>query len=177
MGSRPSRARRALALSALFVLAFAVRSLHAADLAPVLDTPRQPGLQMTRRYDVQAVDMLNGDGILFPRVPDPQDTGLLSRPPGYALLLAGLYRAVGRHLATTQLAQNLACALTAPLLLLLGEAVISFRLGLVAGALAAVAPHFAWYSNWIVPDAPSVIPVVLALWLAWRGLRPDRSLA
>lgn len=163
-------------MGALFALAFAVRSLYAADLAPVLDTPRQPGLQMTRRYDVQAVDILNGDGILFPRTRDPEDTGLLSRPPGYAVLLAGLYRAVGRDLATTQLAQNLVCSLTAPLLLVLGVAVLSFRVGLVAGSFAAVAPHFAWYSNWIVPDAPCVIPVLLALLLARHGLGPGRSL-
>jgi len=165
-----------MALAGLFALAFAVRSLHAADIAPVLDTPRQPGLQMTRRYDVQAVDMLYGDGILFPSVLDPQDTGLLSRPPGYALVLAALYRAVGRDLATTQLVQNLLCSLTAPLLLLLGAEIFSFRAGLVAGALVAVAPHFAWYSNWIVPDALCVIAVVAALLLSWRGLRPGRSL-
>lgn len=165
-----------MALGGLFALAFAVRSLHAADLAPVLDTPRQPGLQMTRRYDVQAVDMLYGDGILFPRVPDPEDTGLLSRPPGYALVLAALYRVVGRDLASTQLVQNLLCSLTAPLLLLLGAVVFSFRVGLVAGALVAVAPHLAWYSNWILPDALCVIAVVAALFLSWHGLRPGRSL-
>ena len=165
-----------MALAGLFALAFAVRSLHAADLAPVLDTPRQPGLQMTRRYDVQAVDMLYGDGILFPRVPDPQDTGLLARPPGYALVLAAMYRAVGRDLASTQLVQNLLCSLTAPLLLLLGAAIFSFRAGLVAGALVAVAPHFAWYSNWIAPDALCVIAVLTALLLSWHGLRPGRSL-
>jgi len=142
-----------------------------------MDTPRQPGLQMTRRYDVQAVDMLNGDGILFPRVFDPEDTGLLSRPPGYALVLAGIYRPIGRSLVSTQLVQNLVCSLTGPLLLLLGTATLSFRVGAFAGFLAAVSPHLAWYSNWIVPDAPCVITVVLALWLAWLGLRPGRSLA
>jgi dolichyl-phosphate-mannose-protein mannosyltransferase len=175
LGSRPGRRLRVLAHAGLFVLGFAIRSLHAADLAPVLDTPRQPGLQMTRRYDVQAVDMLYGDGILFPRVPDPEDTGLLSRPPGYALLLAATYRLAGRDIATTQLLQNLLCSLTGPLLLLLGSAVLSFRVGTVAGAFAAVAPHFAWYSNWIVPDAPCVIAVVAGLLLSWQGLRPGRS--
>ncbi|HET7294861.1 MAG TPA: glycosyltransferase family 39 protein [Vicinamibacteria bacterium] len=175
MGSRPGRGVWLLAVAGLFVLGFAARSLHAADLAPVLDTPWQPGLQMTRHYDVQAVDVLNGDGMLFPRVPDAGDTGPLARPPGYALLLAGIYRIVGRGLATTQLVQNLFCSLTGPLVLWLGAAVLSFRAGLLAGAFAALAPHLAWYSNWIVPDAPCVLLVLLALVLSWHGL-PRASL-
>ncbi len=161
----------------LYALAFAVRSLHAADLAPLMDSVLQPGLLMIHRYDVHAVEMLNGAGILFPSQPDPSATGLASRPPGYSMLLAGLYSILGRSLFQTQLVQNAVCALTPLLLLLLGSRVLSFRVGLVAGALVALAPHFAWNSNLLVPDAPCVVPVLLGLLALWAGRRGRHAVA
>lgn len=175
--SRPTWLRAFWCALLLYVLAFAVRSLHAADLAPLMDTAVQPGLLMTHRYDVQAVEILSGGGILFPRRPDSSATGLISRPPGYAMLLAALYSAMGRNLLQTQLVQNAICAVTPVLLLLLGARVLCFRVGLVAGTLVALAPHFAWNSNLILPDAPCVVPVLVGLLALAAGRRRRHATA
>ena len=66
----------------LFVLALLVRGLYLADGVALLYTPDQDGTRMAKRYDDTARAILNGDGILFPRVWDPSRTGLASRPPG-----------------------------------------------------------------------------------------------
>lgn len=170
------RARWGAALG-LFVVALGVRSLHAVDLAPAMDTAAQPGMRMTRRYDIHAVEMLQGAGLVFPRDADPADTGLASRPPGYSILLAGLYALLGRGLSLTQLAQNLANSLTPILVLLLGARAISWRVGFVAGVLVAVTPHFAYYSNLILPDALCVLPVLVGSLFLVRGRRGKRSVA
>src|SRR5215468_10650123 len=78
------RARFAL-LAIVFLVALAVRSLYALDLAPVMYARVQPGTRMAWRYDEAATGILRGEGILFPRDPDPARTGLLARPPGYPL--------------------------------------------------------------------------------------------
>jgi 4-amino-4-deoxy-L-arabinose transferase-like glycosyltransferase len=165
-----SRARWCAALG-LFVAAFGVRSMHAGDLAPVMDTAAQPGMRMTRRYDMHAVEMLQGAGLVFPRGADPADTGLVSRPPGYSILLAAAYRVVGRGLTLTQLLQNLANSVAPLLVFLLGARALSWRVGFVAGALVALAPHFAYYSNLILPDALCVLPVLLGGLFLLRGRR------
>jgi len=171
-----ARARWGAALG-LFALAFGVRSLHAVDLAPVMDTAAQPGMRMTRRYDIHAVEMLQGAGLVFPRDADPADTGLVSRPPGYSILLAALYRVAGRGLSLTQLTQNLASSLAPALVLLLGALALSWRVGFVAGVLVAVAPHFAYYSNLILPDALCVLPVLAGSLFLQRGRRGKRAVA
>jgi len=55
--SRTPRPRtRVAALAALFLLALAVRSLYALDLAPVMYSRVQPGTRMAWRYDEAALD-------------------------------------------------------------------------------------------------------------------------
>src|SRR5262249_52029234 len=113
----PSPAARSLLLAAVFLLALAVRSLYALDLAPVMYSRVQPGTRMAWRYDEAAAGILRGEGILWPREPDPARTGLLARPPGYPLFLAIVYQLFGRSFFTAQLVQNvltsLACVLLA----------------------------------------------------------------
>jgi hypothetical protein len=102
----PRRRTRVAALTAIFLLALAVRSLYALDLAPVMYSRVQPGTRMAWRYDEAAVGIRRGEGILWPREPDPARTGLLARPPGYPLYLALVYGTLGRSFFAAQLVQN-----------------------------------------------------------------------
>src|SRR5262245_57789747 len=97
------RLRRAAWLAAVFLLAFVVRSLYAVDQAPGMYTAEQEGTRMAQRYDDAALSILNGEGILWPRVRDREKTGLLARPPGYALYLAAVYAAFGHSYFAAQL--------------------------------------------------------------------------
>src|SRR5512139_1267207 len=93
---------RRLWLPALVVsaLALVVRLAYVADVAPTLYRAAQPGVRMALRYSETAQRMLAGDGILYPRVrPDPSDTSLLARPPGYPAFVALVHRTLGSNYA------------------------------------------------------------------------------
>jgi 4-amino-4-deoxy-L-arabinose transferase-like glycosyltransferase len=158
-----SRTGRGAALLGLFGLALAVRSLHAADLGPLVGTPDEPAIRMSHRYEAQARDIQAGAGILFPRDANPRDTGPIARPPGYALFLAGVYTTFGREGAKWQRAQNLLDSLAPVLLFLLGEALLGPAVGLASGLIFALTPHFAYYANVRLPDEPCVVLVLAGM--------------
>ena len=136
---RVARRRTAIAIG-LYALSFAARSLYAVDTAPLVYARHQPGTRMAIRYDEAALRMLQGDGLLFPRVIDPERTGLIARPPGYPFLLRLVYAALGRSFFTVQLVQNLANAAGPALLFLLAAALVGETAAAIGGLLAAVSP-------------------------------------
>src|SRR4051812_24442067 len=159
----PSRAVRAAGLSAVFLLALAVRSLYALDLAPVMYSRVQPGTRMAWRYDEAATGILRGEGILWPRHPDPARTGLLARPPGYPLHLAIVYRTLGRSFFAAQLVQNALTSAGCVLLALAAAGLVSWRVGIGGGLVCALSPHLAFSSNFLLPDALSALPLLGAM--------------
>jgi 4-amino-4-deoxy-L-arabinose transferase-like glycosyltransferase len=160
-------------LTAIFLLALAVRALYAVDLAPVMHLPQQPGTRMTARYDDAALGILSGDGVLYPTEPDPARTGLLARPPGYALYLAAVFRVLGHDLFAAQLVQNALTALCCVLLALAAARLVSLRVGIVGGLIAAISPQLGFASNLVLPDALSALPLLIAL-LLLTAAHPDR---
>ncbi len=58
VGRTPGPRTRVAALAAVFLLALAVRSLYALDLAPVMYSRVQPGTRMAWRYDEAAAAIL-----------------------------------------------------------------------------------------------------------------------
>jgi hypothetical protein len=159
----PSRRARAAALAAIFLLALAVRSLYALDLAAVMYSRVQPGTRMAWRYDEAAVGILRGEGILWPRAPDPARTGLLARPPGYPLYLALVYGTLGRSFFAAQLVQNALTSAGCVLLTLAAARLVGWRVGIGGGLIAALSPHLAFSSNFVLPDALSALPLLAAL--------------
>jgi hypothetical protein len=166
----PSRRRRLIAAAVVFLLSFAFRALHAVDLAPSMGKRGQPGLYMSRMYDDRALEMmLAGDGWLYPANPDPARTGLLARPPGYPILLVAIDRTLGRSAYLVQLIQNVISSLASVALLLLGESLCGFSVGLVAALLAAVAPSLACGPALISPEAISALLLLAASVLLAKG--------
>ncbi len=164
--------RRAAWLAAVFALAFAVRSLYAVDQAPVMYSPEQTGTRMAQRYDDTAVQILQGEGVLFPRVRDPAKTGLAARPPGYALFLVAVYQTLGRSFFAAQLVQDALTSLCCVLLAVLAGRLVSWPVGILAGVVAALSPQLGYVSALVLPDALSALPLLLALLvLAWA--HPD----
>jgi len=160
------RARTRLILALLiFVLAFAIRSLHAVDLAPSMYTTQQPFNGLTETYDLRAVSIRRGDGLLGPYDIDPSDTTWTTQAPGYSIFLSAVYSIFGRDFFKAQLVQNLLNSVSAILILLIGGSLISWRVGVASGVLAALSHHLAHISNFILPDAMHALPVLAAVYL------------
>ncbi|HVQ23981.1 MAG TPA: glycosyltransferase family 39 protein, partial [Planctomycetota bacterium] len=166
------RLRRAAWLAAVFALAFLVRSLYAVDQAPDMYTPEQTGTRMAQRYDSAALGILAGEGILWPRVRDTERTGLLARPPGYALYLALVYATLGHSFFAAQLVQNLLTSLACVLLVLAATRLASWPAAVVAGGIAGLSPALGYVSALVLPDALSALPLMIALLLLART-HPD----
>src|SRR6185369_16258440 len=83
---QPASVRTKLIFAALiFLLAFAVRSVHALDLASVMYTTEQPFNGLVESYDLRAVSILKGEGLLGPYDLEPSDTRWLTQAPGYSV--------------------------------------------------------------------------------------------
>src|SRR5262249_1379302 len=160
-----SSARTKLFLPAsVFALAFLVRSLHAVDLAPLMYTTEQPFSGLTEGYDLRAVSILKGEGLLGPYDIDPSDTKWLTQGPGYSIFLSGVYSVLGRDFFRAQLIQNVINSFSAVLILLIAASLISLRVGVASGVLAALSHHLAYMSNFILPDAMHALPVLAAIY-------------
>lgn len=161
-----ARTKAVLAGGLVFALALLVRGLYLADGVALLYTPDQDGTRMARRYDDTALSILAGEGILFPKVPDPARTGLASRPPGYGLFLASVYATLGRSFPIVAAVQDVLTSLA--VLLVFGFAYRLFGLAaaILAGLLVAISPHVAATSNLILADAIASIPLLLAFLVA-----------
>ena len=161
------RARLVISLL-LFGLAFAVRALHAVDLQPVIYTTNQPFGGLTVGYDRRAVDIIEGGGLLGP-YGKPWQTEWLSQAPGYAIYLSAIYRTAGRDFFAVQWVQNALTALAPVLLFWIAGLLFGWRVGTVAGFLAAVSHHLAHISNFILPDALSALPLLAGFYVLLRA--------
>jgi Dolichyl-phosphate-mannose-protein mannosyltransferase len=159
----------------IFGLSFATRSLHAVDLAPVMYTFEQPFGGLTIGYDQRAVSILNGEGLLGPYDVEASQTMSLSQAPGYSIYLSAIYRVVGRNFFNVQLIQNCVNSLGPVLIFLIAGRVLSWRVGSVAGMLAALSHHLSHISNFILPDSLCALPILAAAYCLTISSRGTRS--
>jgi hypothetical protein len=160
---------RVLASTLVFFFAFSVRSLHAVDLAPLMEGRSQPGVRMATRYEAAADAILRGDGVLSPGHSDPHETGLLARPPGYPLFLAGVYEVLGRGFFGVGVFQNLVDSASAVLLFWVAGRLLGDRVGLVAAGLYGLGHFSAYYANLVTPDTLCVFPILAAFLVLFHG--------
>jgi hypothetical protein len=149
----------------IFVISFSVKSLQAVDLEPVMHTADQPGAVMSRDFDARAVSIVAGQGILMPDNHDPSDTTLLAHAPAYSILLSAIYSLKGRSYFTVQLTQNLINSVSPILLFLIAGTLISWRVGIASGLLAAVSHHLSYYSNLVLSDSLCALPILIAAYV------------
>lgn len=158
------RARTKLAFALLiFIIAFTTRTLQAVDLAQTMYTLDQPFNGLTRAYHERADSILKGEGLLGPYDIKPSRTQWLAQDPGYSIFLSAVYRASGRDFFKVQIIQNLLTSLAAILIFLIAGNLVSWRVGVVAGLLAALSHHLAHFSNYILPDSLPALPLLAAL--------------
>ena len=161
--------------ASLFLLSYATKSLQAVDLAPVMYTAEQPFGGLTLTYDQRAAAILEGEGVLGPYDIDPTRTVWLAQAPGYSIYLSAVYRITGRNFFGVQVVQNAVNSITPILIFLIAGTIVSWRVGVAAGLLAAVSHHMSHISNFILPDSVAALPLVAAIYLLAVALRRRQS--
>lgn len=159
----------------LFALSLATKSLHAADLASVMYTTDQPFNGLTESYDSRAVSIQRGEGLLGPYGIDPSNTATLSQAPGYSIFLSTVYSVFGRDFFRVQLVQNAINSLSPVLIFLIAGSLVSWRVGIASGLLAALSHHLGHISNFILPDEMNALPVLAAMYLVVLARRRGDS--
>ena len=165
LGRRRVPVRRLLLPTvAVVLLAAMVRIAYVADATPTLYTWQQHGVRMALHYTEAATGILAGDGLLYPRVwPDPSETRLVARPPGYPAFVAAVHRTLGSNYADVLMAQALLTALLPAVMLVLVTRAAGSRAGIAAGALTALSPPLGYHASIVTPDALTALLAVLAV--------------
>lgn len=154
-----------LLLLVVLVLSFTVRGL---TMRFVRDHLADPGWFQSGTYalfDRQAQNILDGKTSAF-WIDDPSRTEAAVYAPGYPLWLAFIYKATGERSAyVVQIVQWVLDALSVMLIVGVGATGLGFRVGLVGGVLAALAPVLALYGVTPLADAPTSWLVVGGVWM------------
>jgi hypothetical protein len=175
--ARSRRAQTAFICASIFLIAFGVRLLHWQDSYAELSRGEPWMSDLVREYKGDAQRMREGGGILFPRDPiDPGDARLLVHPPGYSLLMAGVFSLWGNSNSAVRLTQIICDAWSAVMVFLIALELLNTVIALIAGWLAALSPHFAFYSLWLSPDSLPVLPILVAVYLVIQASKRPRLL-
>jgi 4-amino-4-deoxy-L-arabinose transferase-like glycosyltransferase len=163
--------RRALVVLCLLMLSFSVRGLTAQFMRSRLMDAGWFQFGTYSIFDNQAHDILDGRASVF-WIDDPARTQAAVYPPGYALWLALIYKVSGeRSVYVVQNAQWIVDAISVLLVIGIGVTAYGWRVGLVAGGLAALSPLLALYGATPLADAPTSWIVLGGVWMFTLALK------
>src|ERR1044072_6013771 len=159
--------RRAVAFGLVFLAAFGVRLLCWRD---VRFEAYKVQTSVIENYKHMA-RLLGENGVasFYDPASPTSEPDLLGPPPGYPFVLAAIYAVFGESDAATQIFQAACDALAAALVFLIAAELLTFGVGVIAGALAALAPQFCWNSLMLLPDTLAVLPLLAAVLLLVRA--------
>jgi 4-amino-4-deoxy-L-arabinose transferase-like glycosyltransferase len=166
-GRRRDARRRAVAFALVFAAAFGVRLLCWRDVrfeAYKVQTAVTENYRQLARLLAE-----NGASSFYDSASPTSEPDLLGHPPGYSFVLATVYALCGESDAAVQLFQAACDALAAALVFLIATELLTYGVGVIAGALAALAPQFVWNSLMLLPDTLAVLPLLGAVWLLVRA--------
>ena len=156
----------------IFLTAFGVRLLSWHD------TRLEVGKVQTavsRDYQRVAQLLRQGGVASFLSSSSPlSDLNTLGHPPGYSILMAGIFSVCGESNTAIQFVQIICDALAAVMIFLIVGELLPVSAATVAGMLAAFSPQFAWNSVLLLPDSLAVFPILLAIFCLARGTKNPR---
>ncbi len=156
---------------AIFLLATGVRVLHWQDVLPLIENGKMY-FGMTDLYRADAQNLLSGRLDLFVRGPaPPSDADIITHPPGYPLMLALIFKIFGESDTVWRFAHLLLDALAAVLIFLIAAELLPRGVAILAGVLIAISPQVAYTSLMLLPDSPSIVPILLAVLLLVRAFK------
>jgi hypothetical protein len=157
-----SRTRRVLIFAVLFLTAFGVRLLHWQDNRPLFP---KVFIGMVRQYRDNAQLLLKGDWKAFVAGPaPPADANILTYPPGYPLLSAAIFKLFGESDSVLRFAQVCGDSLAAVIIFFLAWELFPAGVAIIAGMLTAFSPQLSYYSLLLIPDSPTAVPILLAIY-------------
>jgi hypothetical protein len=159
---------------AIFLVAFGVRLLSWHDTR--LDVGK---VQTAVTADYLRVAQLLRQGGLASFVSSTSplsDLNTLGHPPGYSILMAIVPAVFGESVTAIQFLQIIADAISAVMIFLIIAEILPLSAAVIAGALAAFSPQFAWNSVLLLPDSLAVLPILLAVYCLARAAKRPRVL-
>jgi 4-amino-4-deoxy-L-arabinose transferase-like glycosyltransferase len=167
-------ADRALALLFILALAFSVRMLTANFLRAHFSDPGWFQFGSYAVFDVQARGILDHKTRPF-WIDDSSRTDQMIYPPGYPLWMAFIYAITGdRSTVSVQQVQLIIDSLSVLLIVGIGATAYGWRVGLFAGAMAALSPLLALSGATPNADAPASWLVLGAVWCLLLAARRQR---
>jgi hypothetical protein len=153
----------------IFLFAFGVRFLSWQDNRRDV---RKVETFVIAGYQESAQKLVRGELPAF--LSDLDD---MAHPPGYSMLLAGMFKVFGESDTAIEFVQILCDSLAAVFVFLIAGELMSARVAIVAGILAALSPQFAYYSVLLLPDSLAVLPILVAVYFLIRAIKHPRLLA
>lgn len=169
---RWSRARRISICAMIFFVALGVRALHWQDYQLRIGSDLS---SLAHRYQRQAQQMLDGEGVLFPRDYTRQgNIQLIVHPPGYSVFIAALFGAFGHSEDRLVLTHVIGDSMAAVLVFLIALELLPHAVAIIAGVLVAFSPHLAHHTLTLMPDSLVVLPTLIAVLLLIRASKRPR---
>lgn len=151
----------------IFLLASGVRLLVWQHNRAAIE---QVMTQLTVTYKDDARTLARGELSLFLRGAEPpSNANVLAHPPGYPVLIAGVFALFGETEAALRVFQILCDAISVVLVFLIALELTSTTVAVTAGLLAALSPQLSYNSLLLLPDSLAVLPILLALYLLIRA--------
>ena len=96
------------------------------------------------------------------------DINRMGHPPGYPVVLAGIFKVWGDSDDAIQLVQVVCDSLAAVVVFLIVFELLPFGVAVLAGLLTALSPQFSYHSVLLLPDSLAVLPILVAVFLIVR---------
>ncbi|MGI8918548.1 MAG: ArnT family glycosyltransferase [Pyrinomonadaceae bacterium] len=166
--SKPHNKQFLAACLLIFVLALGVRLLTWHDLR--LDVWKvQTYVTSDYKYSAYLLARRDFKGFLY-------DINRMGHPPGYPVVLAGIFKVGGDSDDAIQLVQVVCDSLAAVVVFLIVFELLPFGVAVLAGLLTALSPQFSYHSVLLLPDSLAVLPILLSVFLIVRGFKRPRFL-
>lgn len=161
--------------AAIFFIALTVRLLHWQDSSVELALKNSIMHTMGSIYDDEAHRILNEGGVLIPDTPvESGNAWMIVHPPGYSILMAGLFKLFGESGSLMRLVRVIFSSAGAVLIFFIAAELFPRGVAVIAGLMAALSPHLAYYSLWHSPDSLAPLPILLAVFFLIRAWKRPR---
>lgn len=169
---RARRAKTAVICAVIFLAAFGVRQLTLQDYNLKVGSDLS---SLVHRYQKHAKEMLEGEGILFPRDRTlRKNVQLLVHPPGYSVFVAAVFGLFGDSNYALVLTQIMFDSLAAALVFLVAAELLPRGVAIIAGLLVAFSPHLSHHTLMLLPDSLVAVPTLFAVYLIIKASKQPR---
>ena len=166
--SQPHNKQFLAACLLIFFLALGVRLLTWHDLR--LDVWKvQTYVTSDYKYSAHLLARRDFKGFLY-------DINRMGHPPGYPVVLAGIFKVWGDSDDAIQLVQVVCDSFAAVVVFMIVLELLPFGVAVIAGLLTALSPQFSYHSVLLLPDSLAVLPILLAVYLIVRAFKRPQFL-